>query len=160
MKKIKLLIVALSMFVLVAPLMANSCLTPEDKEVTTLFDRWNNSLATLKSSEVVKNYAKNAILHPTLKNAKLKTNETIAEYFDNFLQYSPKAEILERTIFKGCNFAVDTGIYKFTLTEKVNGKENVTYATARYTFTYAYENGQWLITSHLSALVPEDKKNK
>ena len=54
-----------------------------------------------------------------------------------------------RSIFLGCNSAVDAGLYTFTF-----GTTNTT-VKARYTYTYAWDGSQWLITSHHSSAMPE-----
>jgi hypothetical protein len=54
-----------------------------------------------------------------------------------------------RTIFLGCNSAVDAGLYTFRF-----GKTGQS-VNARYTYTYAWDGKQWLITSHHSSAMPE-----
>jgi uncharacterized protein (TIGR02246 family) len=134
---------------------ANTCTTPTQEQVAGLFDRWNSSLATLSSKEVAKNYAKDSVLHPTLLNKMLVDEKGKKAYFDDFLKKKPQGKILERKIYTGCNYAVDTGIYQFALTDK-EGK--VSTADARYTYVYELQKGEWLIINHVSALVPADKK--
>ena len=129
------------------------CTVPTKDEVAGLFDRWNASLATLKSDEVIKNYAENSVLLPTLQNALLADNKGKKKYFDSFLKNKPVGKMVQREIFTGCNYAVDTGMYNFTLTD-AKGKTSV--AEARYTYVYELQNGKWLIVNHISSLVPND----
>ena len=129
------------------------CVTPTENEVSALFDRWNESLQTLKPEIVVENYFPESVLHPTLQDKMVVDKAGKIAYFTKFLQKKPVGKIIESKIFTGCNYAVDTGIYEFTLTSTTG---EITTAKARYTFTYELENGQWLITSHTSALAPED----
>lgn len=124
------------------------CTKPSVSEVSKLFERWNNSLQTSKPKEVVKNYAKDAVLLPTVSNTPRTTHDLIEDYFVMFLKKNPVGVINERTVRTGCNTASDVGIYTFTL----NGADQV---RARYSFNYEYIGGQWLITHHHSSAMPE-----
>lgn len=127
------------------------CATASEAEVKQLFDRWNKSLQTRDPDKVVKNYASNAVLLPTVSN-KPRTNHTeIRDYFVNFLQLRPVGKIDQRYITIGCNYAIDNGLYTFTTTNN-NQKQKV---RARYSFLYQYINGQWLIQTHHSSKLPE-----
>lgn len=133
----------------------DNCTVPTEQQVIGLFDRWNTSLTTLSSKEVAKNYAKDSVLHPTLLNKMLVDEKGKKAYFDDFLKKKPQGKILQRKIYTGCNYALDTGIYQFTLTDKDG---SVSTADARYTYVYQLQNNEWLIVNHVSALVPADKK--
>ena len=121
------------------------------KEITSLFDRWNKSLKSGDPDQVVKNYAKNSILLATLAN---KPRLTVAEkrsYFKFFLINKPSGKINYRKIEVGYDTAVDAGIYTFTFAK------TGAVVKARYTFTYRLYKNKWLITSHHSSRMPEDK---
>ena len=123
------------------------------KEIASLFDRWNTSLKSGDPDQVVKNYAKNSILLATLAN---KPRLTVAEkrsYFKSFLINKPAGKINYRKIEVGYDTAFDAGIY--TLTFAKTGAV----VKARYTFTYRFDfnKNKWLITSHHSSRMPEDK---
>ena len=133
---------------LATPALATECTPITKTQVEHLFDRWNASLSTLDPEKVVENYAADALLLPTLSNKPRLTQKERAEYFAEFLQKHPKGEIDSRTIKLGCNDAIDTGIYTFTL-------KDGTKVPARYTFTYEFKNGKWLISSHHSSAMPE-----
>ena len=155
MKKIKL-ILAIILFTLAfnyTLTAKTTCVIPTESEVSALFDGWNASLQTLKPELVVQNYFPESVLHPTLQDKMVVSESGKIEYFTKFLKKKPIGKIIERKIFTGCNYAVDTGIYEFTLT---NSQGIVSTAKARYTFTYEFSDGKWLITSHTSALAPED----
>ncbi|MEM8778009.1 MAG: SgcJ/EcaC family oxidoreductase [Cyanobacteria bacterium P01_G01_bin.49] len=129
-----------------------TCVKTNEQEIAGLFDRWNQSLATLDPDRVVANYASDAILLPTVSK-KPRTNYTeIREYFVDFLKHKPHGVIDFRVIKIGCNAASDTGLYTFTLYEK-NGE--VRKVAARYSYVYAYRNGTWLIEHHHSSAMPE-----
>ena len=121
------------------------------KEIASLFDRWNTSLKSGDPDQVVKNYAKNSILLATLSN---KPRLTVAEkrsYFKSFLANKPSGKISYRKIEVNSNTAFDVGIYTFTFAK------TKAVVKARYTFTYRFEGKKWLITSHHSSKMPEDK---
>lgn len=125
------------------------CEPINEAEVAKLFERWNDSLQTGDPAEVVKNYAKHSILLPTLSGASRLTQAEKEDYFLHFLAQKPAGTVTARQISIGCNMAVDSGSYTFYLGS--SGTE----VPARYTYTYKWENGQWLIVSHHSSLVPE-----
>lgn len=125
-----------------------TCNNISEPEIKQLFERWNNSLKN-NAASVVKNYAKESILLPTMSNKIRLTETEKTDYFKHFLQKHPNANIEYRKIFIGCNMAIDTGIYVFTL------KNTYKKLRCRYTFTYEFINNQWLITSHHSSMMPE-----
>ena len=130
-------------------LQSTTCRPTDEREIAGLFDRWDRSLQTGDSHKVVANYAARSILLPTMSN---KPRLTIAEkedYFDHFLESKPFGKIDMRFIVIGCNSAVDAGLYTFTF--GTTGAK----VPARYTFTYAWDGKQWLITSHHSSAMPE-----
>src|SRR4051794_9390272 len=63
----------LTCILLAAPTLAQAqtsqtCVPVTEQQVKGFFDRWNASLKTLKPDEVLKNYASDAILLPTVSN--------------------------------------------------------------------------------------------
>ncbi|PDT34604.1 DUF4440 domain-containing protein [Rhizobium sp. M10] len=125
-----------------------TCAPVSEEQVAKLFDRWNASLATLNPQEVAKNYSADSVLLATLANKPRLTQEERIDYFKHFLEKSPQGHIDSRTIKTGCNWAVDTGTYTFTMKD---GSK----VPARYTYTYEFKGGNWLITSHHSSMMPE-----
>jgi uncharacterized protein (TIGR02246 family) len=130
------------------PAAASRCEPITEAEVAGLFDRWNATLATLKAETVAANYAEDAILLPTLSNTPRLTPEQRVEYFQHFLEKRPQGVVDSRVIRIGCNQATDAGTYTFTLGD--GGK-----VPARYTYTYEFVDGAWLIASHHSSIMPE-----
>ncbi|MNF55190.1 Calcium/calmodulin dependent protein kinase II Association [compost metagenome] len=124
------------------------CTTLSTTEVENLFERWNKSLATLDSKEVAKNYSKDSVLLATLANDPRLTNGQRTQYFDEFLKKKPQGHIDSRSIQTGCNWAVDVGTYTFTMKDGAK-------VPARYTYTYIYEDHNWLISSHHSSMMPQ-----
>jgi uncharacterized protein (TIGR02246 family) len=128
---------------------AEACKRTSEAEIAALFDRWNQSLLTGNPQKVVANYAQRSILLPTVSNQPRLTPDEKLDYFNKFLESRPSGKIDRRVVFLGCNSAVDAGLYTFTL-----GKTGAT-VSARYTYTYAWDGSQWLITSHHSSAMPE-----
>ncbi|KLK90654.1 hypothetical protein AA309_24405 [Microvirga vignae] len=127
---------------------SQTCAVVSEADIAKLFDRWNDSLATLNATEVAKNYADDAILLPTLSNKPRLTQAERIDYFAHFLENHPRGNVDSRVIKIGCNSAVDAGTYTFTFKD---GSQ----VPARYTYTYEYKNGTWLISSHHSSMMPE-----
>jgi uncharacterized protein (TIGR02246 family) len=143
----------LTCILLAAPTLAQAqttqtCAPVTEQQVKGLFDRWNASLKTLKPDEILNNYASDAILLPTVSNLPRLTQAERREYFVHFLENKPQGVIDQRVIRLGCNDAIDSGLYTFTMGDG-------TKVRARYTFVYNYQNGQWLIVSHHSSAMPE-----
>ena len=133
-----------------APVFARSetCHATNEKEVASLFDRWNGSLRTGDAKKVVENYAKTSVLLATVSNTPRMTPDQKEDYFKHFLENKPVGKIDSRTIEIDCNTAIDVGLYTFTFGDGSQVK-------ARYTYTYKWNGHQWLITSHHSSAMPE-----
>ena len=123
-----------------------------EKEVRSLFNLWNNALASKDPHKVARRYSKNAVLLPTVSDTPRTDNPAIVDYFTNFLKLEPQGEILEGKILIGTNWAQDAGIYEFTMGatgQKVRG---------RYTYVYVFEDNEWKISQHHSSVMPEENK--
>ncbi|MCQ4081693.1 SgcJ/EcaC family oxidoreductase [Streptomyces sp. RB6PN25] len=125
---------------------------PTRMQIAGLFDRWNAALATGDADRVADLYAPDAVLLPTLSARMRTTRAGIVDYFAHFLESRPVARIQQRVIdVLDATSAVDTGLYRFTLT----GKDGTTSTVdARYTFVYELRGGRWLIVSHHSSALP------
>ena len=128
-----------------------ACVKTNEQEIAALFDRWNASLKTRNPIKVNANYMENAILLATISNKPRVNNTERIAYFKGFLSKHPVGKIDSRTIKIGCNKAIDTGLYTFTLKD---GKK----VHSRYTFTYHWNGHKGLISSHHSSVLPEDIK--
>lgn len=128
-----------------------ACKNTSEAEIAALFDRWNDTLKTGDAKKVVANYAPTSILLPTVSNKPRLTAAEKEDYFVHWLPNRPSGVINSRQIQIGCNTALDAGIYTFTY---ANGKK----IPARYTYTYAWDGQNWLITSHHSSAMPEAVK--
>jgi uncharacterized protein (TIGR02246 family) len=127
---------------------SEACQAATEKDIASLFDRWNGSLQTGDPKKVVANYAAKSILLPTVSNTPRLTPEAKEDYFAHFLENKPVGKIDSRTIEIDCNTALDAGLYTFTFSDGSQVK-------ARYTYTYKWNGKQWLITSHHSSAMPE-----
>lgn len=130
--------------------LAEECHPTTDQEIAALFDRWNRSLQTGNPHLVVANYAEQSILLPTLSNQPRITVAEKENYFEHFLENQPVGTINFSFIEIGCNSAFDAGLYTFYF------RKTGTSVAARYTYTYAWDGRQWLITSHHSSVMPEE----
>ena len=125
--------------------------TISESEVRSLFNLWNDALATLDSDKVASRYSSNPILLPTVSDTPRTDYATIKDYFDNFLKLKPQGVISEGKIVMGDGWAQDAGIYEFTM--GATGDK----VKARYTFTYVKEGDEWKISHHHSSTMPEQK---
>lgn len=125
------------------------CKATSEAEIAALFERWNRSLQSGDTPQVVANYAEDSVLLPTVSNKPRVSTAEKADYFNHFLANKPVGKIDWRRIEIGCNSALDSGLYTFTY-----GSTGVQ-VKARFTYTYKWNGTQWLISSHHSSALPE-----
>src|SRR5215471_7799189 len=70
-----------------------ACHPTSEKQITALFDRWNDSLKTGDPQKVVANYAPRSILLATVSNKPRVTAEEKIDYFTHFLENKPVGTI-------------------------------------------------------------------
>ena len=123
------------------------CQLISEAQVADLMARWNESLTSQDPWDVVKFYSENAIFLPTFTEKPRTTQRERFDYYSEILKRHPQLKVEQRAIHIGCNMANDTGTYiiNFKGGEKTPG---------RYSITYQFVDGQWLIVAHLSSLVP------
>ncbi|MGI3746085.1 MAG: SgcJ/EcaC family oxidoreductase [Janthinobacterium lividum] len=124
------------------------CATLDQQQAKILFERWNNTLQTGDSRKVAANYTSDAVLLPTLSNQPRTDLAGKLDYFNTFLRKKPFGTLDSSTVITSCNSAIDTGLYTFRFSDDSE-------VQARYTFTYALVDNEWLITSHHSSAMPE-----
>jgi uncharacterized protein (TIGR02246 family) len=129
---------------------------PSGEEVANLFGKWNEALQTGKAEEVVKLYAPDAVLLPTVSNKVRHNHAEMEDYFRHFLGYQPVGKINEQNIRIAGPVAINSGVYTFTVTK--GGKRSD--VRARYTFVYHRRGGRWLIVEHHSSAMPEGNKGE
>lgn len=127
---------------------------PTEAQIRALFDQWAATLATDDPEKVADRYARDGVLVPTMSNVVRADRAGIVDYFEHFLQKQPEAEITRSIVnVLDKNTAVDTGTYRFTLTDPETGVTKD--VDARYTFVYEKIGGKWLIINHHSSAMPE-----
>ncbi|WP_295470279.1 SgcJ/EcaC family oxidoreductase [uncultured Pseudomonas sp.] len=125
----------------------------KQREIASLFERWNAALQTGDAAAVTQLYAADAVLQPTVSNQVRATPAQITDYFQHFLALKPVGRINYREIRQlGPDAAMDSGVYTFTLTDADGKTRDV---QARYTFLYEKVDGQWKILNHHSSAMPE-----
>jgi uncharacterized protein (TIGR02246 family) len=145
---VSLIPLALAFVTMNANARSEACHATSQKQIASLFDRWNASLQTGDPKKVIANYAPKSILLPTVSNKPRLTAEEKKDYFEHFLESKPVGTIDTRMIEIDCNSAIDAGLYTFKFADGSVVK-------ARYTFTYKWNGKQWLISSHHSSAMPE-----
>lgn len=133
----------------VDPQAAVNCQEATPLEVAGLFDRWNAAVQSGDAGKVADLYTADAILLPTVSNTARTDRAGRLDYFEHFLARQPAGRIDSRTTSSSCNKVVDSGLYTFTFGD--TGEE----VKARFTYTYRFSEGQWLISSHHSSVFPE-----
>ncbi|MBP2326021.1 uncharacterized protein (TIGR02246 family) [Kibdelosporangium banguiense] len=125
---------------------------PTAQDIARQFDIWNTALATGDPNKVADLYAPDAVLLPTVSN-KVRTDRAgIVDYFEHFLASKPSGVIEQEVInVLDPDTAINTGVYRFTLTQ--NGVQQQ--VEARYTYVYELRDGKWLIINHHSSAMPE-----
>lgn len=154
MKKITRLIIGFFALLLLvcSPAYADTnCPTVTKADIADLFEQWDQSLQTGQPSEVIKTYARDAILVPTVSNQVRHTPSEIEDYFRGFLALKPDGRIVEQNIQIFCDLAVNSGIYAFAVVQEEQPSE----LKARFTFVYRKIGDRWLIVDHHSSGMPE-----
>jgi uncharacterized protein (TIGR02246 family) len=125
---------------------------PSEANIAALFDRWNTALGSGDPEKVAALYAPDAVLLPTASPQIRTTHAEIVDYFEHFLQRKPVGTKL-RTVVEvlDSNTAIDTGVYRFTLTNADGTTQDV---DARYTYVYEKRDGNWWIVNHHSSVLP------
>jgi hypothetical protein len=122
------------------------------------YNQWCSSihLAQGNPKKVVKFYAKDAILLPTLSNKMLfNDNGGLNAYFATLTSYKNIHCLTKKLIIKenSVDFATSAGFYQF-IYEDEKGKKVV--IPARFTFVYKKVNNEWLIIQHHSSKLPDE----
>ncbi len=108
-------------------------------------------------------YAPDALLLPTLSARTRHSHTAIADYFAGFTALHPQAEVVERTVYPGCNQVVDAGLYRFRFADAQAAETTFsddqssegTVVQARYTLVYGFNGEQWQLLHHHSSLLPD-----
>jgi hypothetical protein len=131
--------------------------------VDQLFQHWADLVKAGDAEAVADLYGPEALLLPTLSARTRHSHSAIADYFAGFTAGHPQAEVVERTVFPGCNQVVDAGLYRFRFDNTPAGGPNPgpgqsvggTVVDARYTLVYGFNGEQWQLLHHHSSLLPD-----
>lgn len=148
-------VIAIPLTTLAKTTTQTTCHILSTSQVEKLFDNWNTALQTRDPQKIILLYANSGVLLPTLSNIPRTNHKELEDYFSYFVKKHPSGKMDDHVIRSGCNWATDTGLYTFTLYgDYPNDKETV---SARFSYTYEYIDGKWLIISHHSSLLPNSK---
>ena len=129
---------------------ATQCKQATQEEIASLFDRWNAALQTGNPDKVVERYAEHSILLPTVSGKARLTADEKKYYILHCSAKNSVGSIDQRQIKVGCNTAVDSGHYTFTVKDGDQSKD----LKARYSYAYEWQGDDWYIISHHSSMVP------
>jgi uncharacterized protein (TIGR02246 family) len=126
------------------------CAPADEQTITDLFDRWSGALDTRRAAIIAGHYHDDGVLVPPISGEIRNGQTEIARYFESFLKRNPQVSVEQRSIRLDCNHATDTGVYTYVL----DHDGQTTTVKARYSFVYAFRNGEWRISSHHSSAMP------
>ncbi|WP_075217695.1 nuclear transport factor 2 family protein [Mongoliimonas terrestris] len=136
--------VAVSSLVLVAatPALANTagCVEMDATKATALFDRWAKALPGQNPDLVLAHYTNEHTFKPHDKDGAMSERTEIRDYWNTFVDVTPRATLKESTAQIDCDTVVKTGVK-----EIVAGSETV---TANFTMEFQNTDGVWLISRH------------
>ena len=127
------------------------CQVPTAAAVAAMIDQLNAALRTQHPDRVTELFAQDAEVLGFASAVPRNRYAGIREYYLYFLQFEPQIRVTSRQIQTGCNFAIDAGTYVWTL--KSNATATVEQREARYSFVYAFSDGDWQIAQYSDALV-------
>jgi hypothetical protein len=125
--------------------------------VQQAYQNWCNAISTAhgRSSEVVKYYAPNAILLPTLSPDILFNREDGGKH-EYFVALTSKKDVKctpEKLITRMYgDMAINAGFYRFSYMDESGHEKEI---PARFTFVYQKIGHHWLIVNHHSSVVPK-----
>jgi uncharacterized protein (TIGR02246 family) len=126
--------------------------TSFEEQIQQAFNAWLIAVSSGSSDAVLKLYAQDAVLLPTLSPNVETTPASRKEYFDAFTaKPNLKGTVNEEHIRVFGDVAVNSGLYTFTYTQN-SQKVSI---PARFTFVYHKTTEGWLIVDHHSSKLPE-----
>ena len=129
---------------------APACAPVTAEAVNAQFARFNDAWQTHDPDAVTALFGANASLLPTVSGRMRTDAAGIRDYFVHFLEGRPFGTINESETTIGCNIATRSGNWTVRLTNAESGA--VSEVSARFTFIYTYEHGDWKI-HHLHSSV-------
>jgi uncharacterized protein (TIGR02246 family) len=134
------------------PAAAEACAPIDKAGVAALFDKWNVALASLDPDAVARRYWEDAVLLPAASNTPRTSPAMVRDYYARFLEKHPRGRIDSRSIQVGCNLAFDMGTYTLSMMDASGTPAEL---AARYTYVYAWRDGEWRILHDHSSPMPE-----
>lgn len=128
------------------------CVTVTEAQVDSLFQRFNDGFQTRNPDIMVPLFSRHATLLPTVSGTMRTDAEGIRAYFVDFLANAPFGTITQSETRLGCNYATRTGNWTVRLTNPTSGETSD--VSARFSFVYIYEDGQWKILHLHSSVRP------
>lgn len=119
-------------------------------EISEQLDRWMAAVEACSSERILKLYAEEAVLLPTLSSKVRHDQDEIRDYFEHFLSMKPKGRVVEENIRIYGDMAVNSGLYTFSMGKPEAPGE----VEARFTFVYRRAGGSWVIVEHHSSVSP------
>ena len=132
---------------------APDCEPVDTALVEAQFKRFTDAWATGDAKKVTELFADDAVLLATVSNTFRTTPGQITDYFNYFLRNKPVARIDESVIRLGCDAAARFGNWTIDLTDPNTGAKST--VSARFTFIYRFEDGDWMIDHLHSSQMPE-----
>jgi len=146
------------LFLLICCITSLTFASPNEVVIKDVYAGWCNAIDSSKGDvqRVVKYYAKDAILLPTLSARILRNNKHggISDYFVHLTSrpnIKCKSGMLITQMLSD-NLAVNSGYYEFSYTE--DGK--IKKIPARFNFVYKKVGDSWLIINHHSSVLPRE----
>jgi hypothetical protein len=135
---------------------ASAFASTAEHAVQKAYENWCNAISTAHgdSHEIVKYYASDAILLPTLSPDILFNRDGGGkhEYFVGLTSKPDIRCIPERLITRLYgHMAINSGFYRFSYTDESGHEKSI---PARFTFVYEKIGNRWMIVNHHSSVVP------
>lgn len=139
----------------------HSSVTPAGPDMNKVarenFQKWNDSLQTKNNKAVAALYSKKDLSFlPTVSPQHIKGESATEEYFKDFVQKNPFGTITDDKVqvFDGGKAYLHSGMYTFELGDA--GKR--TPVSARFSYVWRKEDGEWKIAHHHSSVTPAGAK--
>lgn len=135
------------------------CAPVSKEQIAALTETWNAAVASGDPEAVAKLYADDAVVLPMLSMEPRTGRPAIKAYFDQYVKRHPQGGVNMRAIMLGCNTASDIGTYVYRLTGRRKGTREA--IGGRYSTTYEFRSGQWLIVQQqTTAMNVGEKQSK
>lgn len=132
---------------------SGDCPAVSTAQVEAQFDRFNAAWATQDPDVVTALFTTEPVLLATVANDPRTTPDGVRAYFVEFLKNAPVGRIDSSTTEIDCLTASRVGTWTVTLTDPTTG--SITPVSARYSFIYRWENGDWKIDHLHSSMMPQ-----